>query len=133
MGYSFGWFDFDSLLPDDPNVFTIVSNQSHQGAAGLRAHWMAARSIMLEGEAAFLLGATFETPRDLGKNGLALGVEGGLAAHFLFDDSMALVARYLLRFRQTGFSGENELDATLTEATLTELSHGLVLGLSFVL
>lgn len=133
LGYSFGWFDFDSILPDDPQVFTVVSNQAHMGSAGARAQWMAARSVLLEGEAAFLAGATFERPRDLGKNSLALGFEGGLAAHFLIDDRLGLVTRYMFRLRRAGFTGGNGLDPTLTEATLTDVSHGLVFGVSFVL
>ena len=133
LGYSFGWFDFDSILPDDPRFFTVVSSQGHMGAAGARAHWRAARRVTIEGEAAFLMGATLEAPRDLGDNSLALGFEGGLSAHFLLDDTLGLVARYLVKLRRTRFSGGNELDPTLTEATLIDLSHGLVVGLSFIL
>lgn len=133
LGYSFGWFDFDSLFTDDPQTSNVVASKSHMAAAGARARWTATRSVMVEAEAALLLGVTLDVPRDLGENGLAYGFEGAIGARWSRDDTFGLVGHYLVKWHRTGFRGPSALDPTLTEATLTDLAHGFVLGISFVL
>ncbi len=129
LGYAFGLFDFDVNLPGTPAQF--LSTLSNTGLAGIRMQVFAARSVLLELEASFLFGATSEGPAQLGDAGFTLGtiVSGG--AQFLITDLISVVARYHLNYRRTPYKGPATFDSTIGEATLTDLSHGLMLGVAF--
>ena len=129
VGYHFGFFDFDSLLAGQ-NLIVFLSTQSHTGSAGLRMQAALSEDVIIDADASALVGITEESPRELGDSGLTLGVAGQLGLRWMLSDAYSLIARYTVNYRTTSFSGAAQLDSTITEATLVDLSHGLLAGLA---
>lgn len=130
VGYALGMFDIDALLPGQSGV-TFVSSQTHAGTAGLRLRYFATRDLLLDGDANALVGVTSEGPATLGDAGLTFGGLATVGAHYFVTDTVAVMARYGLSYRRTSYSGMGTLDASIGEATLTDLTHGALVGMSF--
>jgi uncharacterized protein YgiM (DUF1202 family) len=128
LGYYFGMFDFDQNLPTTGARF--ISSMSHLGSAGARFQIFATRSVMLELDGAFLFGGTFESLVRLGNSGFTLGFLGAAGAQFLITDMISVVARYHASYRSTPYTGA-AFDTTISKATLTDVTHGLLLGVAF--
>ncbi len=133
LGYSMAIFEFSAALPDNPGIPTIVSNTGHLATVGTRFQVFVSDSVMLEADGGLLVGATQERPRDLGANGISLGGQGSVGLQYFMSDLMGLTVRYGGSYRTTSYDGASNLDSSLTQAKTTDASHGLLLGLSFLL
>lgn len=129
LGYAFGLFDFDAALPG--TVAQFVSTTTNVGLGGLRLQFFASASVLLDLEASFLFGVTAEGPQRLGDAGFTMGTIAGAGAQFLVSDLMSIGLRYHVNYRSTPFTGPAPFDNTIGEATLTDLSHGVLLGVGF--
>ena len=130
VGYHLGIFDFDAVLANQQEQVVFLSTQSHAGTLGFRVQAVLLDGVILDADAAGLLGITQETPRDLGDAGLTVGFSGQLGLRILLTDSLSLLARYAANYRSTSYSGTAQLDETITEATLTDIAHGLLAGVA---
>ena len=129
LGYHFGMFDFDTILAGQ-NQVVFLSTQSHLGSLGLRLQSVLLDGLILDGDAAALVGITQESPRELGDAGITVGVAAQLGFRYIVASAWSLVLRYGVNYRSTGYTGEAQLDPTITEATLTDLSHGVLAGVA---
>ena len=131
LGYHFGMFDFDTILDGQLQQVVFLSTQSHLGTLGARLQAVLLDGVILDFDVGGLLGVTAETPRDLGEAGLTLGFFGQVGARIALGDALSLLVRYAANYRTTGYTGVAELDPTITEATLTDIAHGLLAGVAF--
>ncbi|MEL6187822.1 MAG: SH3 domain-containing protein, partial [Myxococcota bacterium] len=132
VGYAYDDLSLDLALPG-ARTATFVSTSGHSGLVGLRVQY-AFGSFLFEGEGAFSLGAVSPRPASLGTEaGLALGGRGAVDVHYLFDARFGLVARYTVDGRSVGFSGASTLDATISEAEVSELRQAILLGATYSL
>jgi hypothetical protein len=131
LGYQFGMFDFQPQLPGTPAL--ILSTLSHTGTAGGRFQFFATRSLLLELDAAFVFGATFEGPSRLGEAGFTMGFLGAAGAQILITELISVVVRYHASFRRTPYTGPATFDRSIGEATLTDVSHGALVGVGFTI
>ena len=129
VGYHFGMFDFDSVLLGQQQV-VFLSTQSHLGLVGLRLQVALLDGLIFDADASGMFGITQETPENLGDAGLTLGVAGQLGARYMLGQRWSIIFRYAINYRSTGYTGEAQLDPTITEATLVDLSHGLLGGVA---
>ena len=132
FGYAFGMFEVDAVIPGQLLV-TFVSTQSHAVVAGGRLQYLASPSLMLEADLGLMGGLTVAGPMGLGDAGPTLGGSATVGLTWFLTEGLGFIARYGGRYRRTGFSGQAELDPTITEATLTDLSHGVSLGVWFAI
>lgn len=133
IGYRFAMFDFDSVLADQPLNVTFLSTTAHVGTLGARFRWFLDRSFMIEADGGAAIGTTSLSPRPLESGGTTFGAYGSLGAQVFFGDIMGLTMRYIVDWRRASYTGGGQLDPTITEGTVTDLSHGLMAGLSFLL
>lgn len=133
LGYHFSMFDFDSVLSDQPLNVTFLSTTAHVATAGARFTWYVDESFMLEADGGGAVGRTSLSPRPLERGGTTLGAYGAVGAQVFFGEIIGLGARYILDWRQASYTGGGQLDPTITEGTITDLTHGLMVGLSFLL
>lgn len=136
LGYHFAMFDFDSVLVDQPVNVTLLSTTSHIGTLGARVTWFVTPAFMLEADGGGMMGQTSTSPRDVGGDGgLALGGYGAVGGQVFFGDFVGLMFRYSVNIHRASFSGTTDraLDAAITEGSVTDLTHGLMAGLSFLL
>lgn len=129
LGYAFGIFDFDTALPGTAAQF--ISTTTNAGLGGLRLQFFASQSVLIDLEGAFLFGVTAEGPQRLGDAGFTMGTHAGAGIQFLVSELVSVAVRYHVSYRTTPFTGPAPFDSTVTEATLTDLSHGLLLGVGF--
>ncbi len=132
LGYGLSIFDVDVALKGARNI-TFISNQVHTVNLGARVQTIWQKDILLEGSGAFHLGGTQTLPGNLGAAGLTVGGDALVGAQWLLDETIGIGFRYLFSLRTTDFSGSTTLDPTITEATLLDLTHGLMLGASISL
>ena len=130
IGYHFGMFDFDEVLSQQ-QVLVFLSTQSHVATVGLRAQFALREGWSIDADASGLFGVTQESPQDLGEAGLTFGFAGQAGTRVDVADGIRVVARYAVNYRSTAYSGQAQLDSTITEATLVDLTHGLLAGVAF--
>lgn len=130
LGYHLGMFDFDTVLSGQQQV-VFLSTQSHAGTAGLRLQAVLLDGFSIDVDAGALLGVTQESPQNLGDPGLTVGFAGQVGGRVALDDTISIVVRYAVNYRTTDYSGEAQLDPSITEATLVDLTHGLLAGVAF--
>lgn len=133
LGYRMGLFDFDAVLPDQPLNVTFLSTTAHVATLGARYRWFLNRTFVIEGDVGLSGGKTSLSPRRLDNGGTTVGAYGSLGAQYFLGDIMGITTRYLLDWREADYSGGGQLDPTITQGTITDLSHGLMVGLSFLL
>jgi SH3-like domain-containing protein len=140
LGYHFGMFDFDSVLADAPRNVTLLSTTTHAGTLGARATWFVTPYFMLEADVGGMVGGTSAGPRKLGASGgLAAGGYGAVGGQYFFGDFVGLMFRYSANIHRASWSQADELepatrlDPAITEGSLTDITHGLMAGLSFLL
>lgn len=133
VGYQLALFDFDSVLSDQPFNVTFLSTTSHLATAGLRLRWFLDRSLQLEADAGGSFGTTSLSPRPLSDGGFTVGAYGTVGAQYFMGDIIGLTMRYILDWRKADYTGGGQLDPTITQGTVSGLSHGLMVGLSFLL
>lgn len=132
LGYVLLDYGLDPALPG-AEVGQFFSSQSHLVSAGLRLVHRFASDLGLEARAAFVGGVSDSYPFNLGDPGFSVGAFGTLAGYLPLGRTVDLVLRYDLRFRTNGFTGVSALDATITEATLSDFVNGLSAGVSWTL
>ncbi|MCC7381811.1 MAG: SH3 domain-containing protein [Deltaproteobacteria bacterium] len=127
LGYYGAFVDMDPAFVGAPTV-QFVDMTTHAGSAGGRVALAVSESFALDGELAFLLGATAEGPIDLGQAGMTVGFLGGVGASWALAPSFDLLVRWDMRLRRTGFTGASKTDPTITQATLSAFDHALMAG-----
>ncbi len=130
VGYHLGMFDFDSILAGQQQV-VFLSTQSHTGTVGLRAQALLLDGLVLDVDAGGMLGVTQESPRSLGDAGLTVGFVGQVGVRYYLNDELSIMGRYVANYRSTGYTGQAQLDPTITDATLVDVTHGLLAGVAF--
>jgi hypothetical protein len=131
LGYQFGMFDFEPQLPGTPAL--ILSTISHTGTAGGRFQFFATSSLLLELDGAFVFGITSEGPSRLGDAGFTMGFLGAAGAQILITEMISVLVRYHASFRSTPYTGPAQFDRSIGEATLTDVSHGALVGVGFTI
>lgn len=135
LGYHFGLFDFAQELPTPEGQprRRFISSQSHMGMAGVKLDYFVSSSFALEADGAVMLGGTIEGPElvRLGTPGLTVGGVAGIGGQLIVGDSVGIFFRYSANYRKTGFEGPAALDPSITQSTLTDFSHGLLVGAMF--
>jgi uncharacterized protein YgiM (DUF1202 family) len=126
VGYVFSLFSIRAALPGGPAQF--FSTQTHAAAPGLQVQIAISKGFELGIEAAGLVGATLESPFNLGKNGITAGAQGAVSAGIYATNSLMILAQYEVRYLTARFSGAVQLDPTITKASLDTLQHGLSVG-----
>lgn len=133
VGYAYDNLDLDPVLPGDPikSGGTFFSTRSHGGTAGVTFAYAVGESITLEFEGSMLLGTTSEYPIDLGQPKLTLGGFARAGARWSLADRFAMIVRYDFALRVAKFEGESTFDETITEATASQLTNGVSVGVVF--
>lgn len=133
VGYAFDALDLDAAF-QGAQAATFISSEVHLGLVGGRIEFPFSKRFLVDGDWAFAFGAASVGPGSLGSDGgLALGGRGSLGIHYLFNSGLGLVLRYAVEGWSAEFSGSSTLDETITEATLGELRHLVLMGASYSL
>ena len=132
LGYALDVTGLDLALPGAVQP-TFISTETHSGLAGVRYQLPFEQAFLLELDAMASLGGMSTSPGTLGDGGLALGGRGSVGLQYLFDAAFGLALRYQLEGWSASFSGASALDSTITEATVTELRHSILVGATYSL
>ena len=130
LGYHFGMLDFDQVLAGQRQV-VFLSTMSHAGTLGVRTQAVLLDDLIFDADIGALVGMTEASPAEVGDGGLTLGFAGQVGARYVIGESMSIVAKYAVNYRTTDYTGPGTLDPTITEATLVDISHGLLAGVAF--
>ncbi|MCK6550590.1 GW dipeptide domain-containing protein [Myxococcota bacterium] len=129
VGYDFSLFAMEPSLPRDPTPL-FVSSHAHGLSVGGTGIFTVTDGLDLEVAAAGIVGTTLDYPFDIGGSGLSFGARAGTTARLALMRGFGLVASYGFLWRRAPFSGPAGADATITEATLTHVEHGVSLGVA---
>lgn len=135
LGYALGLFQFDERLPtgEGQNERRFISSTTQSGVAGVQLEWFLTPSFALEVDGAAQVGFTFEYPEEvrLGTPDLMIGGLASIGGQFLVGDNVGVVVKYSANYRKTNFTGPSALHQSIVNSTLTDFSHGLLVGAMF--
>ncbi len=132
LGYHASWFDYDLGYAGGPGI-VFVSSHAHGGILGARLQYLLSQALMFEADAGGLVGLTLEQPLGLGDGGFTFGAQGSAGVQYLFTDGIGMTLRYVFYFRSVSFTGQALLDPSITDATLSAINQGALVGVTFAL